>query len=111
MPMKPALWPLVALLSTISTAAVFAGSADWPQWRGPNRTDISTESGLLKSWPEGGPKRIWLFNDAGLGYSGPAIVDGKLYTMGIRQGAEQLIAVDAKEGKALWQVNVGEILK
>jgi outer membrane protein assembly factor BamB len=102
---------LFALFAALATTSVSAGSADWPQWRGPNRTDISTESGLLKSWPEGGPKRVWLFNDAGLGYSGPAIVGGKLFTMGIREGSEQLIAVDASSGKLLWSVKIGEILK
>jgi hypothetical protein len=55
-----------------------AAAGDWPQWRGPDRTDVSNETGLLKSWPEGGPKRVWLFEKAGLGYSGPAIVAGKL---------------------------------
>lgn len=101
----PVLCLFAALATTIATAA------DWPQWRGPDRTDISKETGLLKSWPAGGPKQVWLFKDAGLGYSGPAIVGGKLFTMGIREGGEQLIAVDAKEGKALWSVKIAEILK
>ena len=31
-------------------------AADWPTFRGgPERTDISSETGLLKQWPEGGP--------------------------------------------------------
>jgi len=101
----PFLCLFAALATTIATAA------DWPQWRGPDRTDISKETGLLKGWPEGGPKQVWLFKDAGLGYSGPAIVGGKLFTMGIREGGEQLIALDAKEGKLLWSVKIGEILK
>lgn len=86
-------------------------SGDWSQWRGPNRDDISPEKGLLKSWPEGGPKQLWVFKDAGLGYSGYSIVDGKLFTMGIRNGAEELIAIDIKGGKELWAVKIGEILK
>jgi hypothetical protein len=44
-----------------------AANVDWPQWRGPNRDDVSTETGLLKSWPPGGPKRIWVFDNAGTG--------------------------------------------
>jgi hypothetical protein len=28
-----------------------ATAGDWPSWRGPGRDDISTETGLLKSWP------------------------------------------------------------
>ena len=38
---------------------------DWPGWRGEDRTDISDESGLLKSWPDGGPKKVWMFENAG----------------------------------------------
>jgi hypothetical protein len=52
-------------------------AADWPQWRGPNRDDVSKETGLLKTWPTGGPKRVWLFENAGKGYSGPAILHAR----------------------------------
>jgi outer membrane protein assembly factor BamB len=98
-------------LTALATSVCCAAGGDWPQWRGPDRTDISKETGLLKKWPEGGPKRVWLFEDAGLGYSGPAIVGGKLFTMGIRDGSEHLFAVDTKEGKLLWSVKIDEILK
>jgi outer membrane protein assembly factor BamB len=101
---------LVLLLACLAPA-VTASSADWPQWRGPDRTDVSGETGLLKKWPEGGPKRVWLFDKAGLGYAGPSIASGKLFTMGIRNGAEELIAVDAGTGKELWAVKMGEVLK
>jgi hypothetical protein len=40
---------------------------DWPQWRGPNRSDVSNETGLLQSWPDGGPKRTWMSKEGGLG--------------------------------------------
>src|SRR5690348_4015546 len=85
-------------------------SADWPQWRGPDRTDVSKETGLLKSWPEGGPKRVWLYENAGNGYSGPAIVKGKFYTLGTRDGSEILLALDATTGKELWTTKLGSIL-
>ena len=45
---------------------------DWPQWRGPLRDGVSRETGLLKTWPEGGPKRLWLYEKAGDGYSAAA---------------------------------------
>ena len=31
-----------------------ASSADWPQWRGPDRNGLSTETGLLPQWPASG---------------------------------------------------------
>ena len=88
-------------------------AADWPQWRGPDRTDRSSETNLLTSWPNEGPKRIWLFDKAGLGYSGYSIVGDRLFTMGARgndDGTEQLIAVDTKKGTELWSADVGSTL-
>jgi outer membrane protein assembly factor BamB len=82
--------------------AVWAAGGDWPQWRGPNRDDVSTETGLLKEWPAGGPKRVWLFENAGNGYSSFSVVGGKLFTMGTRDGSEILLALDANTGKELW---------
>jgi outer membrane protein assembly factor BamB len=85
-------------------------AADWPQWRGPKRDNVSTETGLLKTWPEKGPKLLWIYRNAGLGYSGPAIVGDRLYTMGTRDGTEYLIALDLKnsaEPKEAWAVKVG----
>ena len=80
----------------------YAANFDWPQWRGPDRTGLSKETGLLKSWPEGGPKRVWLFPGAGHGYSAPAIVNGKLYTLGTRGGGDILLVLDARTGQELW---------
>ena len=70
------------------------GADDWTQWRGPDRSDISHEKGTLKEWPEEGPKQLWLFKDAGLGYSGFAVVGDTLYTMGSRDDIECLIALN-----------------
>ena len=83
---------------------------DWPQWRGPNRTGVSTEKGLLKQWPQGGPKRLWLNSQMGNGYSSFAIAKDKLYTMGSRRGTEQLICLDANTGREQWAANLGEEL-
>jgi outer membrane protein assembly factor BamB len=103
--------PLHLSTLLLSAGLVLSCVADWPQWRGPDRTDLSKEKGLLKTWPDGGPKRVWLFDKAGLGYSGPAIVRGTLYTMGARDSVEQLIALEAATGKELWSAKVGELLK
>jgi len=109
--MLTSLRSLTALLafSTLSLSASAAGS-DWPQWRGPDRTDVSKETGLLKSWPAAGPKRVWLFENAGQGYSGPAIANGKYFTLGTRDGSEILLVLDASTGKELWTAKLGEIL-
>lgn len=102
----PTILAALPLLFTLTLSA-----ADWPQWRGPDRTDITKETGLLKAWPEGGPKRVWLFENAGQAYSGPAIVKGRLYTLGTRDGNEVLLVLDANTGKELWAAKLGNILE
>ena len=86
-----------------------ARSADWPQWRGPDRTDVSKETGLLKTWPKQGPPLVWTFTQAGVGYSGPAVVGNRLFIMGTRGQSECLLALDALSGKEIWSTNVGPI--
>ena len=97
-------------LALLVPHGLHAANFDWPQWRGPDRTDVSQETGLLKTWPAAGPKRVWLFENAGHGYSGPAIVDGKLFTLGTRSGNEILLVLDANTGKELWTARLGAIL-
>ena len=97
-----------ALLSNVCS------SEDWPSWRGPNRDDISTETGLLNTWPEGGPVKLWTSKDAGLGYSGVSIANGVLFTMGAdgttEESNEFVIAINVESGEKIWQTNVGQFL-
>ena len=94
-------------LSCYSTAE----AADWPQWRGPNRDGVCSESGLLKAWPEGGPKLLWEITGLGTGFSSLSIVDGMFYTMGdVRLGSKNvqcIIAYELKTQKQLWAAKVG----
>ncbi len=83
---------------------------DWPQWQGPERTNISAETGLLGAWPEDGPKQVWVSRAGGLGYSGMAVVGDTIYTMGARDDAEFLIALDVASGKEKWSSQVGQLL-
>ena len=80
---------------------------DWPQFRGPNRDDVSKETGLLKEWPAGGPKKLWSFDKAGLGYSGFSVVAGRLYTLGIRDAQQTLLCLDDATGKEVWATPFG----
>ncbi len=99
-----------ALVLSLVTLGSFCRAEDWPQWRGPDRTDISRETGLQTRWPEEGPRRLWMTRDAGIGYSGPAIVQGRLYILGARDGTSQLLCYDAQEGTQLWSADVGQML-
>ena len=44
--------PILLSLS-LATPAL---AADWPTFRGADRTDVSKEEGLLKKWDKGGPQ-------------------------------------------------------
>jgi outer membrane protein assembly factor BamB len=95
------------LLLCVAPSFVHAETYSWPQWQGPFRNGLTNEKGLLKRWPEGGPKQKWIFDKCGAGYGGPAIVDGRLYIMGTRDGATQLFAIDVASGREIWAVPMG----
>lgn len=96
-------------LGALCAATIYADNPafDWPQFRGPNRDDVSKETGLLKEWPAGGPKKLWSFDKAGLGYSGFSVAGGHLYTLGIRDAQQTLICLDASTGKEVWATPFG----
>lgn len=87
-----------------------AHAADWPGFRGADRTDKSTETNLLNKFTAKGPRLLWTHTDAGIGYSGPAVVGNRIYMMGAWDNKEQLFALDAKTGKRVWSVALGEVL-
>lgn len=91
-----------------STAASGSGGANWPAFRGPNGDDISPDTDLLQSWPSEGPEKLWVYQDAGMGYSGFAIVDGKLFTQGTRGEDVTAVCVDAGTGKEVWATAYSE---
>ena len=80
---------------------------DWPQWRGPHRDGISAETGLLDSWPAGGPRLLWKSQGLGEGYSSFAVVADRLYTQGQQGDQEFVVAFDAKTGKQIWKTPGG----
>jgi hypothetical protein len=71
-------------MATVASAAQWVKSPEpgWPQFRGPCRNGVSPETGLLQSWPEGGPKVLWTATNLGAGYSSPIIVGQTVYLTG-----------------------------
>jgi outer membrane protein assembly factor BamB len=98
--MKKAIIGCAVVLST-------AAAMEWPQWRGPQRDGISKESGLLKSWPAGGPPLVWKANGLGEGYASFSVTGERLYTMGQRGDQSFVLALDTNSGKKLWEAQVG----
>jgi outer membrane protein assembly factor BamB len=88
------------------TKATAAGGF-WPQWRGPSRDGISTEKGLLSSWPAGGPRRVLAARGLGEGFASVAIAEHRILTMGDRRDGQYVIALDESTGAELWAARVG----
>lgn len=103
--------PTFLLLILTVCSANIASAVDWPTFRGSSRDGLTSESGLLKEWPEGGPKKVWTSSDAGIGYSSFAVVGDRLYTMGADDSNEYIICLNAADGKKIWQAAVGSRLK
>ena len=91
---------------------------DWPQWLGAKRDGVWRESGILKEFPDGGPKVNWRVPIGG-GYAGPAVANGRVYVTdrqlakdatnpdnqfarGHIPGSERVICLDEKTGRQLW---------
>jgi outer membrane protein assembly factor BamB len=104
---------LLALLAAASSmprpnpSAAAAGAkeaaGDWPCWRGRHFDGISRETGLLKKWPEKGPRVLWRAKLSG-GFSSVAVVGGRLYTLTAKDKKEEVVVcLDAASGKEVWQ--------
>lgn len=77
------------------------------QWRGPNRDGIYPEKNLLKSWPETGPKLLWMTDQLGNGYGSPVISGDKLFINGEINQVAHVFAFDLN-GKLLWKTPNGK---
>jgi outer membrane protein assembly factor BamB len=99
--------PVLAAIVTLGSIVGSAQTAEWHQWRGPNRDGRSTETGLLKSWPAQGPPLAWHTTGAGVGFSSFSSADGRLYTLGDRGDTGFVLAFDAATGKGLWETPNG----
>ena len=89
-------------LAALACAAGLAPAADWPQFLGPHRDAVSPETGLATSWPEKGPRRLWV-KDVGEGYSGPVVAGDRLILFH-RQGDQEAVdCLDAGTGERKWR--------
>ncbi|MGK0157606.1 MAG: outer membrane protein assembly factor BamB [Neolewinella sp.] len=89
---------LAALIPSLGVQGV-----DWPQWRGPTRDGVWTESDLLESLPDELTPR-WR-TEIGAGYSGPTVAGGKVYVMDRLDEPTEVERVHCFEwdtGKPIW---------
>ncbi len=84
-----------------------ARQGHWPQWRGPNRDNRSTETGLLQQWPKEGPPLLWRVEGLGEGIGSVSVAGGRIVTTGQHDEREFLIALEEQTGQHLWTVPAG----
>ncbi|MDX1963588.1 MAG: PQQ-binding-like beta-propeller repeat protein [Pirellulales bacterium] len=79
---------------------------DWPQWRGPKRDNISASTGINTDWEAKPPQLLWQMEGLGDGYSSVSIVGNRLYTVGNRDNAQCVMAVDLDKREVVWSTPV-----
>ncbi|PYQ18316.1 MAG: polyvinylalcohol dehydrogenase [Acidobacteria bacterium] len=94
-------------LFALSTGLFAAPPTDWPGWRGPNRDALSPDKGLLNEWKPSGPPLAWKAAGLGVGFSSVSVAGSRIYTMGDKGGAQQVIALNRADGRILWTARVG----
>ncbi len=78
----------------------------WPAFQGPRGDNKSTETGLLKRWPEGGPELLWTAEGIGEGYSTVSLAHGLIYTAG-NNDDNTIVTALSLDGQIRWQVPTG----
>jgi outer membrane protein assembly factor BamB len=97
----------VRLLAGVLTGFVvpaLALSADWPQWRGPNRDGIVRGVAVPKKWPKT-LKEEWKVT-VGEGVSSPVVAGNRVYLLTRQLGKERHVLVNGYlhlKGKEIWR--------
>ncbi|MBN1290623.1 MAG: PQQ-like beta-propeller repeat protein [Candidatus Latescibacteria bacterium] len=97
----------VVILGLLSITTSAQENKEWPCFHCIDRSNKSTESDLLKKWPEEGPKLLWSVAGLGEGYSSVAIANGFVFTAGKKENQTYVFAYDLK-GKLIWEKPNGQ---
>ena len=88
------------LIRNLTAAATDA--PEWPQWRGPQRSGVSSETGLAPSWPSSGPPSLWSASSLGEGYGSLAIRGDRIYVQGVQAHESVVFCLERSNGKTVW---------
>ena len=97
--MKTVFLVIVVILCYAPSPAV---ADDWPQYLGPSRNGVSPETGWYENWPKGGPSTLWK-KSIGHGYSSVSVVGDRAYTMGYKNGQDNVYCLDVNTGDVVWE--------
>ena len=93
-------------LAIFLSAAVLPGVAeDWPQFRGPGRDNVWSETGVTRTMPKGGWTVLWR-QPVQYGWASPVVADGKVYVFDAElldpKARERIHCFEETSGKLLW---------
>lgn len=94
--------PAICLFSLSICQATAQDKKDWSCFHGSDRTNKSSETGLLDVWPENGPDLLWTVSGLGDGYSTVSFGGGLMYTAGKYNDQTYLFCFDMK-GNLVWK--------
>jgi outer membrane protein assembly factor BamB len=97
---------LIYCLSLAFILMAFQQAEEISQWRGPQRNGIYPDKGLLKKWPERGPRELWSFEGLGAGHGSVSFTKDKIFVLGMNDSTGVLFAFDLS-GKPLWKKYYG----
>jgi outer membrane protein assembly factor BamB len=100
-------WKLFIGIVGLFFVTGIAADQDWPQWLGPDRTNISTETGLMKEWPQSGPSKAWSIADIGNGYGSVSIKGDRIYVQGAQNNKSVVHCLNRTDGKKIWTTVLG----
>src|SRR6476646_9814129 len=97
--------PTLIALGLIVPAAALVSAANWPDWRGPARTGVSTDTNLVSAWAPSGQNLAWRVPYGGR--SGAVVFGDRLYLQNTSGSGEleqeRLMCFNADTGKLLWE--------
>ena len=96
---------LLSLILFAASAGIVSGQLF--EWRGPGRTGVYNEAGLLKKWPDGGPILAWEVTGIGDGYSSATVTEDAVYVTGRKDDSDILTAL-TPDGKVKWTTVYGK---
>lgn len=102
--------PAAVAAALLTTLLAQASEAPWPNFHGPNRDNLSRETGLLRQWPKDGPPLIWKAAGCGKGYSAVAVADDLIFLTG-DFGNQQYVIALGMDGRLRWKTPHGKAWK
>ena len=103
-------YPFAAIFvawATLTASEQPPAAGDWPQWRGPDRTGVSQETGLAQEWPQNGPPEVWTAPGLGAGYGSVSIKGTRIFVQGLRRNETMVHSLNRADGKYLWSKSLG----